>query len=138
MSELFLDTSYALALIAKTDRHHSRAMDLFRQVQRRGIRLVTTRAVMLEIGNSLSKSRRRAEAIGLLKSLEADPSVEILPLSEDLFLRGFDLFRQRCDKDWGLVDCVSFVVMRDRRLRDCLTTDRHFKQAGFQALLLEA
>jgi len=39
------------------------------------------------------------------------------------------------DKTWGLVDCVSFVVMRDAGILDSLTTDKHFEQAGFRALL---
>ena len=37
--------------------------------------------------------------------------------------------------NWSLVDCISFVVMEERRLGDALTTDRHFEQAGFKALL---
>ncbi len=41
------------------------------------------------------------------------------------------------DKEWGLVDCVSFVVMREHGIEAALTTDRHFIQAGFRALLRE-
>ena len=40
-------------------------------------------------------------------------------------------------KEWGLTDCVSFLVMQDRGLTDALTTDEHFQQAGFRALLRE-
>jgi predicted nucleic acid-binding protein len=39
------------------------------------------------------------------------------------------------DKEWSLVDCISFVVMTDRKLTDALTGDHHFEQAGFNALL---
>ena len=42
-------------------------------------------------------------------------------------------FRWR-DKEFSFTDCTSFVVMRERRLREALTTDRHFVQAGFIAL----
>jgi hypothetical protein len=36
---------------------------------------------------------------------------------------------------WGLVDCVSFVIMRSLGIREAFTADRHFEQAGFVALL---
>ena len=39
------------------------------------------------------------------------------------------------DKECGLTDCVSFVVMQERNLTQALTTDRHFGQAGFADLL---
>ncbi|MFM6219167.1 MAG: PIN domain-containing protein, partial [Dolichospermum sp.] len=42
---------------------------------------------------------------------------------------------QREDKEWGLVDCISFIVMQDRGISDAPTTDIHFQQAGFRALL---
>lgn len=97
--------------------------------------MVTTRAVLLEIGNSLARRRLRAAGVDLLEFAEDDPTVEIVPLSEDLYRRGLELFRQRRDKEWGLVDCVSFVVMQDYRLQETLTTDEHFEQAGFRALM---
>jgi uncharacterized protein len=41
------------------------------------------------------------------------------------------LFFRHRDKDYSFTDCTSFVVMRELRLREALTTDRHFRQAGF-------
>jgi hypothetical protein len=31
--------------------------------------------------------------------------------------------------------CVSFVIVQERGMMEALTTDEHFQQAGFQALL---
>ena len=138
MTRVFLDTSYAVALASHRDHHHSKAVELAGRLERWGSQMVTTRAILLEIGNSLSKLRYRPSGVALLGSLETDPRVEIFPLSEDLYRRGFELFRRRHDKEWSLVDCMSFVVMQDRRLQESLTTDEHFEQAGFRALLREA
>jgi predicted nucleic acid-binding protein len=44
---------------------------------------------------------------------------------------------KRSEKEWGLTDCVSFVVMRDRGLTAALTADRHFQQADYRALLAD-
>jgi predicted nucleic acid-binding protein len=42
------------------DRFHDKAVQLADQIESEGIRVITTRAVMLEIGNALSKNRYRA------------------------------------------------------------------------------
>jgi uncharacterized protein len=103
--------------------------------RQRGVRVVTTRAIMLEIGNAFSKQRRRHAGIRLLDALEADPGVEIIPLSEQLYKRAWLFFCERSDKEWGLTDCVSFVVMQDRSMTEALTTDEHFRPDGFQPLM---
>jgi len=41
------------------------------------------------------------------------------------------MYETHQDKTWGLVDCLSFVVMRQHRISVALTFDRHFIQAGF-------
>jgi predicted nucleic acid-binding protein len=41
----------------------------------------------------------------------------------------------RADKDWSVTDCVSFVVMEQHGMKEALTADHHFAQAGFHALL---
>ena len=138
MSRIFLDTSYVVALVSPKDRHHAKAVEIAERLERQGFRMVTTRAVILEVGNSLAKKRHRSSGVAMLELLEHDPRVEIIPLSEDLCQRGFELFCRRIDKEWGLIDCVSFVVMGDRILQDSLTTDQHFEQAGFRALLRTA
>ena len=99
--EVFLDTAFAIAPSSSNDRFHPWAVLLAEQLQQAGTRLITTRAVMLEIGNALSRERYRAAAVRLLSTLEADATVEIVPLSEVLYSRAYQLFRERPDKEWG-------------------------------------
>jgi hypothetical protein len=136
-TNVFLDTSYAIALSSSRDQFHKQALRLAEEIETARIQLLTTRAVLLEIGNALAKPRYRHAAIALLDALEVDPTVEIISLTEELYARALSLYRQRLDKAWGLVDCISFVVMRDYGVHEALTTDAHFQQAGFRALLLE-
>lgn len=134
-AEAFLDAAYAVALVGPGDQLHARALTLADELEAARTRLVTTRAVLLEIGNALSRRRHRADAVRLLASLEADPTVEVVELSAELYARAFELYETHADKEWGLTDCVSFVVMRERGLTDALTFDPHFVQAGFVALM---
>ena len=85
MSRVFLDTSYAVALSARTDQHHERAVKLARQLRESSTQIVTTRAVLLEIGNALARVRHREAAVKLLNALEDDPNVEIVSASDELY-----------------------------------------------------
>ncbi len=58
-------------------------------------------------------------------------------LTPELFQQAFELYQTYHDKEWGLIDCVSFVVMKNRGIRQALTFDRHFAQAGFHVLMRE-
>ena len=82
-----------------------------------------------------SKQRYREGAVILLGALEADPQVHIISLTSQLYHEALGLFQARADKEWGLTDCVSFVVMQQMNITDALTTDDHFRQAGFRVLL---
>lgn len=62
MNRVFLDTSYAVALSAPTDENHARAAELADELEKSGTLLITTRAILLEIGNALSKVRHRSAA----------------------------------------------------------------------------
>ena len=63
--------------------------------------------------------------------------MEIIPATSQLFNEGFNLYRRRQDKAWGITDCMSFIVMQERQLVEALITDNDFIQAGFRALMLE-
>lgn len=137
MTRLFVDTSYAVALVSRTDAHHGSALGWAARVQAGGVELVTTRAVMLEIGNALARQRFRRHAVALLKAFERDSTVWIEPVTEERYAAAFELFSLRADKEWSLTDCISILVMQELGLADALTADEHFAQAGFKALLRE-
>ena len=134
-ANVFLDTSYAIALSSIQDRFHEKALYLAEEIEATSVKLITTQAIFLEIGNALSSIKYRQQAGLLLKALETDGSIEVIPLTDFLYEQAFQLFNKHTDKAWGMTDCISFVVMRERGLTEALTADHHFEQAGFRALL---
>ena len=132
MADVFVDTSFVVALVNQRDQHHLRALDLSSQFERR--HLLTTDAVLLEIGNALAKNFR-AESIQVIDDFLTSSKIQIVHLYPDLFHKAFSLYRSRLDQTWGLIDCVSFIVMREAGIVESLTADTHFEQAGFRALL---
>ena len=69
------------------------------------------------------RKRNRSTAIQVVRQIQLDSSVEVVPASRPLFAVALDLYASRPDKDWGLTDCTSFVVMKDRGMEDALTVD---------------
>ena len=127
MRIVFADTSFYVAALSPRDINHARAEAVGRGF--RG-RVVTTEYVLLEVATFFCEAAHRAVFLGLLQTLQKDPEVTVVPASADLWQRGVALFAARPDKDWSLTDCISFVVMEREGLREALTNDRPFKQAG--------
>jgi uncharacterized protein len=134
-SRVFLDSSYAIALASRTDEHHAKALQLSAYIASHRVRVLLTRAVCFEIGNALARPRFRSVAVQFLDRLESSGTAEIVPMPEDSYHEVLRLYRERADKDWSLTDCLSFLIMHQHGLTEALTSDEHFEQAGFKALL---
>lgn len=130
----FVDTGYIIALINPNDTHHQEARHWSNKYDRHPI--ITTDAVLLEIGNALSRIAR-PEAVKIIEYFRTAPETTIIPLTPQLFTSAIDLYTSYQDKTWGLVDCISFIVMADQQLSVALSFDRHFIQAGFTLAPLE-
>ena len=92
-------------------------------------------AVLIETLDGFARYRHRAIASVLVDELEKDADVEIITTTTARFRAALKVYNDRPDKTWGMTDCISFVVMREKKIKQALTADRHFVQAGFEALL---
>ena len=132
MNVVFADTHYFIALINSNDSAHERAVAFSNS---NSIGLLTTGWVVTELANSLKAPANRPLFSPIWNSIRKDPQITYLEPTQVLLDRGIELFCQRSDKSWSLVDCISFIVMQDHGLTEALTGDHHFEQAGFIALL---
>ena len=99
MTEVFLDTSHVVALANPRDAHHEQALSLARHLSATGTRIVTTEAILTEIGNARSAERSRAFAAWYIAAVERTPSFDVVYSSVELFHRGFELYETRPDKE---------------------------------------
>lgn len=132
MSAVFADTWFFLALLNRADPGHARAAQLSRDDHRHR---VTTDWVLVEVGDALARTGNRDVFTGFYDWIRNHSGTTIVPATRALLENGVLFYRYRRDKDWPLTDCLSFVVMEDEGLTEALTGDRHFEQAGFNALL---
>ncbi len=137
MNEVFADTSGWASFFVETEVHHAKVLRLMEQWQQKTRRVVTTNYVLSELLPLLTMRLhvRRKRALNLIEPIRLDPLVEIVHIDESLDADAWRLLENRLDKAWSLVDAASFVVMKNRRITEALTTDHHFEQAGFTRLL---
>jgi len=132
---VFLDTVGLLAVSNRDDELHGVAAGVLRQLEESGRPVVTTTFVLAEVGNGLARTVLRTDAGWPIRKLHSDPRSTVVYVDRNGLFKAVELYAGRSDKSWGLVDCVSFVVMRGMRLTEAFTADHHFEQAGFVALL---
>ena len=97
MKAVFAGTSFFLASLNPGDQLHGRAIAVSREVTAPRL---TTGFVLLEVANAMSRAASPARFVEFYAWLRQHPRVRIVPVSEELFARGYDLYAAREDKDW--------------------------------------
>ena len=135
---VFWDTAAFVALGNAKDDLHQMAVTVSQELAQAEARVLTTEAVLIEVANTFSKVAWRPIAWQIIEAVQASAALEIatiVHIDAELWQRGWQLHRERGDKDWGLTDCISFVVMEEHHIRRAFTYDHHFEQAGFIRLM---
>ena len=135
MSQVFVDTAAWLALLNQSDRLHQQAKAVEKSLKVNRRLWVTTDFILIEVADALCRVSQRSQTAKLIKNLKKLKSVFVVALDPELLEQGLALYESRLDKDWGLTDCISFVVMEQRGITEAFTSDRHFEQAGFTRLM---
>ena len=134
MTALFVDTAGWMACADASDAAHDASRAARDNAMRAGRPLVTTDYVVDE---TLTLMRIR---LGLSASetwwrqIDGSPRGRWERIDSARFDHALELFFQHRDKGYSFTDCTSFAVMRELKLASALTTDKHFKQMGFEVL----
>lgn len=133
--EIFVDSSGLYALADRHDSSHAPAEECVRRLLASGVEMVVTDYILDE-ACTLAKVRAGGDAaLRLLDIVERSRALQMCWVGVERFEAAKAFFRRYADHGYSFTDCTSFVLMREMRIRDALTTDRHFVEAGFRALL---
>ena len=137
MLEIFVDTSGWGNLVDKSQPYHQLMVQLYREAKQQKRRLITSNYVITEVVALLTSPLRipRPKIISFVNSLKQSPYVEFIHIDLDKDNDAWILLDSREDKKWSLVDCSSFIIMKERGILEAFTNDIHFEQAGFIRLL---
>ncbi len=132
MNAVFLDTVGVLALLEPSDQWHEAATRASTSPSLAGLPFATTTLVLLECGNAVARKPYRGRVAAMRREFRDDGSL-IVPTDADLEA-AWDAYERGEAGFAGIVDHVSFVVMRRLGLTRAFTNDAHFKAAGFETL----
>ena len=134
--ETFVDTSGFYALLVASDSAHTAAVRWLAVARARKSRVVTTDYVLDETA-TLLKARGHRDLVGaFFGQLDRSEVCTMLSVDRDQFNRARVFFVRHADHDYSFTDCTSFVVMGERGIREALSKDAHFAEAGFRPLLV--
>jgi predicted nucleic acid-binding protein len=129
---IFVDTAGWVMLADAADPKHARAVASRDRWLERGGKFVCTDFVLDETLTLLRARLGLDAAARWWEQVEGSPRLLwewIDPARAEKARTWFFKWR---DKQFSFTDCTSFVVMKERRIRRALTSDRHFVQAGFE------
>lgn len=135
MEEVFADAFYWIALANPADQWHG-AVKRFDEENPNAL-LTTTEEVLTEFLNYYAGAgTRRRRIVGTMcEQVLSHPNINVISQSHESFSQGLDFYRQREDKGYSLTDCISMMLMRERKIQKVLTSDKHFTQESFTRLL---
>ena len=135
MIEVFADAGYWIAMTDAKDSLCPTARRVTMELEE--FRIVTSEMVLVEFLNHFARSGEpaRSTAVETIRRLSENDNVSIVEQTGALFAEALELYGSRSDQRWSLIDCSSFVLMRQLGIRDALAHDIDFVQAGFNALL---
>ena len=129
---IFVDTSAFVAVVDITDDAHHLAVPIFRRLIAQGDALWTHNYVVAE---TVAVLQRR---VGLEPALRFQSEVDRLATVFWVDRRDHDngakLLRERNRRGLSLVDCVSFVLMNERRCDVAFAFDQDFRREGFETV----
>ena len=134
---IFVDTSGWGHYFIRNEARHLQARGLIFALRKKRYRFVTTNYVLMELVALMQSPLRRprSEQVKVIESIKRESWIEVVHIDEPLDAQAWELFRNRPDKTWSLVDCSSFVLMEKLDILYALSTDHHFEQANFINLL---
>ena len=128
MKQVFADAAYWIAILNPRDGLNAKAREVSKSLNE--CRILTSEMALTEVLNSLGDKgpSLREAAVRTVESLRSNANVSVVQQTSIQFRDALKRYRDRPDKDWGLTDCASFLIMEehgiDRRSRMIITFNR--------------
>ena len=131
----FWDTSGWFSLVIPSEANHTEAKNIADQLQKSKLPFFTSDLVIQETMTLLMARKEIEKAKQFWSSLIDSKVIRLERIDEFRFQKSGDYFSKHIDQGYSFVDASSFILMKEFKITDAVTTDKHFTQAGFNKLL---
>lgn len=129
----FIDASAFVALVYKKDAHHNSAIAIAKKLSQQDKIGVTTDFSLTEAYTVIKLRSGHNLAVAFDKIVKKRKGFIVIEGGK-FFEQTRSAFIKAKDKKYSFIDCLSFVIMKKRKITQAFTFDKHFKQAGFEII----
>jgi uncharacterized protein len=132
---IFVDTGAFIGRYRRRDQHHRDAVEFWKEIEAGWERCLTSSYVLAEMLTFLGRRAGNRFAAEKARLILASRRITVVRPDEDDEQRALALFEKFDDQERvSFTDCLSFALMRARRITRAFTFDHHFGIAGFVVL----
>lgn len=134
MTPVFVDTGAWIALAVRRDRLHGAAAAYARRLAETNTPLITTNYVLIETYTRIRYDDGHDKALAfdsIVQDLLSRRRLMLVWVTAPVHALALEIFRTYVDQTFSLVDCASFAVARDRKIREVFGFDKNFLTMGF-------
>lgn len=135
MISVFVDTGAWIALSVVRDQSHKPAAAYARTLAATKRLLMTTNYVLIETYTRIRYDDGHTKAIAFdarIDTLQDQQRLIVEWVTPEIHDRALQIFRKYADQAFSMVDCASFVVARNRGIKEVFGFDKNFLTMGFQ------
>ena len=130
-TESYVDTSALIAFLDRSDSYHP----LFRRLFSQPPRLAVSALVIAEGHGWFLRRYDQHRAIQFLAFLASLPDLHVVPFDDAALANASAALKKYADQKLTLADAHGLVIMRERRIASCWSTDRHLALGGAELVI---
>lgn len=130
----FIDSSFFISCIKHDDKNHKKAQRIADDLKSKSFALYTSYYIIDETASILSMIVSKQVAVDFLESVKSDVFPIILEINQKIRSKTYRFFKTIENKNIGMTDCYSALLMKENKIKKCFTFDKHFRDLGFEIL----
>lgn len=124
---IFVDASAYIGLLIPADKNHEKAIQISKDISVKGEDIVTSYGILGEVLTVGSQRHNRRAAIDFVSDI-LESKTSIIMENAGLIDQSLKIFKKINDKDVSWIDCYSFAIVKEYKIKKVFSFDRDFQR----------